>query len=132
MHDVLVLPHRRAALVPEEVTEAIATYYRRVTTTASPMGRLVGAVMAVLLVTLIVQAATGDVEAWVSAVSIPAALLAIGLAMARVFPAAVRLGARRDPQPDQGRIARGICRDHVFCLAAMVLVLSAQLVGALA
>jgi hypothetical protein len=68
----------------------------------------------------------------VSAVSIPAALVGVGLAMARIFPQAVRLGARLDPQPEQGKIAREILYAHVLCLAAMVTLLSAQLVGALA
>jgi hypothetical protein len=132
MHDVLVWPQRREAQMPEEVTEAIATYYRRVTTDASPMGRLVGLVMGVLVVTLVVQAVTGDAEVWVSGVSIPAALVGVGLAMARIFPQAVRLGERRDPQPRQGEIAREIFRAHVLCLAAMVTLLSAQLIHALA
>jgi hypothetical protein len=130
MFDVQVLPHRRSPEVPEPVTESIAAYYRRVTTTASPMGSLVGLVMAVLLVTLVVQAVTADTAVWVSAVSIPAAGAAIALAMARVFPRAVRLGARTEPQTQQGEIARSIFRDHVLCLAAMVTLLSVQLVAA--
>jgi transcriptional regulator of acetoin/glycerol metabolism len=130
MFDVQVLAHRRSPEVPESVTESIATYYRRVTTTASPMGTLVGIVMAVLLITLVVQAVTADVAVWVSAVSIAAAAAAIGLAMARVFPRAVRLGERSQPQTEQSEIARSIFRDHVLCLAAMVILLGVQLVWA--
>ena len=130
MFDVQVLAHRQSAEVPESVTESIATYYRRVTTTASPMGTLVGVVMAVLLVTLVVQAATADVAVWVSAVSIAAAAAAIGLAMVRVFPRAVRLGSRSQPQIEQSEIARSIFRDHVLCLAAMVTLLGVQLAAA--
>ena len=44
MFDVQVLPHRGAD-VPESALESIARYYRRVTTGASPMNRLVAAVM---------------------------------------------------------------------------------------
>ena len=127
MFDVQVLPHRRSPQVPESVTESIASYYRRVTTTASPMGTLVGLVMAALLITLVIQAATAEVPVWVSAVSIPAAAAAIALAMARVFPRAVRLGERSQPQTEQGEIARTIFRDHVICLAAMVTLLGVQL-----
>ena len=47
------------------------------------MGRLVGLTMVVLLVALVVQAIRGDQPVWVSVVSIPAALLGIGLAAAR-------------------------------------------------
>ncbi len=130
MFDVQVLAYRQSPEVPESVTESIATYYRRVTTTASPMGTLVGVVMAVLLITLVVQAATADVAVWISAVSIVAAAAAIGLAMARVFPRAVRLGARSQPQTEQGEIARSIFRDHILCLAAMVTLLGVQLVWA--
>jgi hypothetical protein len=130
MFDVQVLAHRRSPEVPESVTESIATYYRRVTTTASPMGTLVGVVMAVLLITLVVQAATAEAAVWVSAVSIAAAAAAIGLAMARVFPRAVRLGERSQQQAEQSEIARSIFRDHVLCLAAMVTLLGVQLVAA--
>jgi len=130
MFDVQVLAHRRSPEVPESVTESIAAYYRRVTTTASPMGTLVGVVMTVLLITLVVQAATADVAVGVSAVSIAAAAAAIGLAMARVFPRAVRLGERSQPQAEQSEIARSIFREHVLCLAAMVTLLGVQLVWA--
>jgi hypothetical protein len=130
MFDVQVLAHRRSPEVPESVTESIATYYRRVTTTASPMGTLVGVVMAVLLITLVVQAATAEAAVWVSAVSIAAAAAAIGLAMARVFPRAGRLGERSQPQAEQSEIARSIFRDHVLCLAAMVTLLGVQLAAA--
>jgi formate hydrogenlyase subunit 3/multisubunit Na+/H+ antiporter MnhD subunit len=94
------------------------------------MGTLVGVVMAVLLITLVVQAATAEAAVWVSAVSIAAAAAAIGLAMARVFPRAGRLGERSQPQAEQSEIARSIFRDHVLCLAAMVTLLGVQLAAA--
>ena len=40
----------------DAAVDSIATYYRRVTTDASPMGRLVGLVMLALLILLVVQA----------------------------------------------------------------------------
>ncbi|TMF10854.1 MAG: hypothetical protein E6I38_04870, partial [Chloroflexi bacterium] len=97
MFDVQVWRDRRSPQVTEEALDSIGRYYRRVTTTASPMGRLVGLTMAVLLVALVVQAIWGDEPLWVSVVSIPAALLGIGLAAARIFGKAQRLGTRRDP-----------------------------------
>jgi hypothetical protein len=130
MFDVQVLAHRRSPQVPAEVTGSIAAYYRRVTTTASPMGRLVGLVMVVLVAALIAQAATEDVPLWVSIVSLPAALFATGLAAARVFQRARRLGARTDPPEVQSTLARSILRDHLFCLAAMTLLLAVQLAAA--
>ena len=130
MFDVQVLPHRRSREVPEAVLESISAYYRRVTTTASPMGRLVGLAMVVLLAALAWQAVDGAAPGWVSAVSLPAAVLAIGLAILRVFGRARRLGARSDPPDVQSRLARSICRDHLICLAAMVTVLATQLAAA--
>jgi hypothetical protein len=126
MFDVQVLPHRGAPDVPERVMDSIAAYYRRVTTIASPMGRLVALVMVVLLVALVARAARGDASLWVSAVSLPAALLATGLAIGRIFGAARRLGARLDPPAVQSALARRICREHLICLAAMVIVLAVQ------
>jgi hypothetical protein len=130
MFDMQVLAHRHSAEVPDLVLESISAYYRRVTTTASPMGRLVGLTMLVLLALLIAQAARGDAPAWVSALSLSAAGLAIGLAIARVFGAARRLGARIDPPDVQGGLARRILRDHLICLAAMVVLLAVQLTSA--
>jgi hypothetical protein len=130
MFDVQVARHRAEPLLSEPVLGSIAAYYRRVLTTASPMGRLVGVVMLVLLAGLVYQAADGDTPTWVSAVSIVAALTGIGLAAARVVRAAVRLGARTDSLDVQTTLARSILRDHLICLAAMIVVLAVQLAGA--
>jgi hypothetical protein len=130
MFDVQVIRHRGSAVLPEEVLDSISRYYRRVTTTASPMGRLVGLAMAVLLVGLVVQGALGEAPFWVSIVSIPAALLAIGLAVVRVFGRARRLGERKDSEAVQSDLARSICRDHFVCLGAMSLLLAVQIAGA--
>lgn len=127
MFDVQVFRHRRAAEVPTQVLESISAYYRRVTTTASPMGRLVGIVMAILLVDLGVQAAIGDVAVWVSVVSLAVALLGVGLAAVRVFRRARRLGGGSDSQAVQSALARSIFRDHVICLLAMFTLLGVQL-----
>ena len=130
MFDTQVWRHRRSPQVPEAALESIAAYYHRVTTTASPMGRLVGLVMVVLLAALTMQAISGDEPLWVSAVSIPAALIGIGLAVARIFRWARRLGTRRDPPAVQSELARGIFRAHLVCLAAMLTVLAVPLTGA--
>ncbi len=129
MFDVQVMPHRGAPVVPEHVTDSIATYYRRVTTDASPMGRLIALVMVCLLALLVWQAARGGTPAWVSVVSLVAAVAAIGLAIGKVVPAAVRLGSQRDPHPTQSALARSIFRDHVLFLGLMVTVLVVQLAG---
>jgi hypothetical protein len=131
MFDIQVWRHRRSPELPEAVLSSIAAYYRRVTTTASPMGRLVGLTMLGLLAALILQAVWGDEPLWVSVVSIPAALIGIGLAIARIFGQARRLGTRRDPPAVQSELARGIFRAHIVCLAAMVTLLLVQLAGGL-
>jgi hypothetical protein len=86
--------------------------------------------MVVLLAALVAQAATGDAPVWVSAVSLPAAALAIGLATVRVFGRARRLGTRDDSIDVQSGLARSILRYHLVCLAAMTVVLAVQLAGA--
>jgi hypothetical protein len=129
MFDVQLWPHGNASPPPTEQLDSISAYYHRVTTTASPMGRLVALVMLALIAGLITQAIRGDAPVWVSAVSITAAAIGIGLAGARTLPAARRLGARLDPLDARHRAGRGILRDHLVCLAAMVTVLVTQLVG---
>ncbi|MEO8456686.1 MAG: hypothetical protein ABI559_02630 [Chloroflexota bacterium] len=129
MFDVQVFRHRAEPRVPDEALDSIAAYYRRVTTTASPMGRLVALVMLVVLVAVIVQAARGDVDVWVTVVSILAALTGFGLAGVRVVPRAQRLGAKGDPREVQSTMARSIFRDHLICIAAMVTLLAVQLIA---
>src|SRR5207253_3844383 len=114
-----MLAHRDGAVAPGRVLASIAAYYRRVTTDASPMGRLVSIVMLVLIAALIAQAVHGDAPVWVSVVSFVAAAIGIGLAAVRVFAAARRLGQRIDPPDVQTRAARGILRSHIICLAAI-------------
>ncbi len=130
MFDVQLRAHRAPSEASTSALDSISAYYRRVTTTASPMGRLVALVMLVLIAGLITQAFRGDAPVWVSAVSIPAAAIGIVLAGARTLPAAQRLGARVDPMEVRHRAGRGILRDHLICLAAMTTLLVTQLVGA--
>jgi hypothetical protein len=127
MFDVQVWRHRAADTVPEEVLASIAGYYRRVTTDASPMSRLISLDMAVLLGLLVWQAARGGTAGWVSVVSFTLAAASIGLALGRVVPAAIRLGGRRDPSDAQSVLARSILRDHITFLILMVTLLVLQL-----
>ena len=113
----------------DDAVESIATYYRRVTTEASPMGRLVGLVMLTLLILLTAQAASGGTPGWVSLVSLVGAGAAIVLALTRVVPHAVRLGARSDAPDTREALARSILREHLVFLALMITVLVVQLVG---
>ena len=130
MFDTQMLAHRGASVAPDSVLASNAAYYRRVTTDASPMSRLVSVVMLVLIAGLIAQAARSDAPVWVSVVSFVAAAVAIGLAAVRVFGAARRLGQRADPVDAQTRAARAILRNHVICLVAMATLLAVQLFAA--
>ena len=113
--------------VPEEVLASIATYYRRVTTTARPMNRLVAAVMVGTLGSIIAQIARGEHPHWLGWVSLLLAGVPIVLAGAHTVPSAVRLGSRRDPIPHQQQLAKSILRDHVLCAVAILTLLVVQL-----
>jgi hypothetical protein len=129
MFDVQVIAHRHEPQVPDDVVDSIATYYKRVTTDASPMGRLISLVMAVLVGLLVWQAARGGTPGWVSIASLVGAAAAIGLALGRVVPDAVRLGSGVGEPASRSALARGILRDHLAFLTVMVAVLVVQLVG---
>jgi hypothetical protein len=129
MFDVQILRHR-AAEIPEDVLASIAGYYRRVTTTARPMNRLVAAAMLATIAAIVVQIAKGDAPRWAAWTSLALAVLAIGIAAAHTVSSAIRLGARTDAPEDQARLARSICRDHLVSFAAIILLLVVQLAAA--
>lgn len=118
---------RRAEDVPAPTLTSISTYYRRVTTTARPMNRLVALAMLVTIAALAAQLARGDVPTWVSVASLVLVGGPVGLAAVRTVPAAVRLGAATDPREAQGRLARSIWRDHLVCITGIVALLVVQL-----
>ena len=111
---------------------SIATYYRRVTTDARPMNRLVAFAMLVTLVSIGFQVAAviaGDTTAW-ALVAVPLALGPILLAGARTVPSAVRLGQTSASGPAELTLARRILGDHVLCFAGIAGVLLVQVVVA--
>ncbi len=130
MFDVLALRARAGEEVPEESLAQIATYYRRVTTTASPMNLLISAVMAGMIAVLTLQLFRGDGARLHAAVSLALCGVPIGLALSRVFPNAMRLGSRVDALQEQSRLARAICIDHLMCLAAILAFLALRFAAA--
>ena len=126
MFDVQVLPHRGHEL-PEEALASIASYYRRVTTAARPMNRLIALVMIATLAAIVVEIVQRDGPTWVPWASLALAVPPIALAGGRTVPSAVRLGARRDPTQRQSALARSICRQHLFCVTAIAALLALQL-----
>jgi hypothetical protein len=126
MFDVQVLKHHEPQL-PEEVLASIAAYYRRVTTAARPMNRLIALAMLATLAAIIVQITAGEGPRWVPWASLVVAIAPISLAAARTVPSAVRLGSRSDPPLRQSSLARAICRQHLFCASAIAALLVLQL-----
>lgn len=126
MFDVQVLGKPGKEL-PEEVLASIASYYRRVTTAARPMNRLIAAVMLATLAAIGAQLADTHAPAWVGWISLALAASAIARAATRTVPSAVRLGARSDSRARQSALARSLWRDHVGCATAIAGVLVLQL-----
>jgi hypothetical protein len=126
MFDVQVLGHRDGSL-PEGVLASIAGYYRRVTTAARPMNRLISTVMLATLAAIVVEIVRGEPRQWVAWASLALAVAPIALAGTRIVPSAARLGARTDPPARQSTIAMDIFRGHVLCAALIAALLALQL-----
>jgi hypothetical protein len=114
-------------VLSDEVLESIAGYYRRVTTDAFPMNRLVAAVMLATIGCVIAEVARADRPRWAAWTSLPLVLAPVFLAGARTVPSAVRLGSRADAVDRQSALARAILRDHLLCAAWIAALLALQL-----
>jgi hypothetical protein len=123
MFDVQVLrsPADEAAAI-----ESIAAYYRRVTTAARPMNRFVALAMLVTLGALVAEVVGDDVSNTIAVASLILAAVPIGLAGTRTVPRAIRLGQQQDAPEWQSRAARVILREHLTCLAFVVVLLVVQ------
>jgi hypothetical protein len=122
MFDVQV---RHAEIAPGALN-SISTYYRRVTTDARPMSLGVSVAMLATLVAIVVEIAA-DNPAWVGWISLPLAFGPMALAITRTVPAAVRLGAATDPEPEQIPIARRVLGDHIISFVCIAAVIAVQL-----
>jgi hypothetical protein len=129
MFDVQALRSREREL-PEETLASIAGYYRRVTTTARPMDRLVALMMLVTLAAIVAELVRGDVPAAVGWTSLVLAAAPITLAATHTLPNAVRLGSREDTVERQSALARSVGRDHLLCLASIAALLVLQVASA--
>jgi len=125
MFDVQALRGREGDL-PEAALSSIAGYYRRVTTTARPMDRLIALVMLLTLAAIVAEIVRGDVHAWVGWTSLVLAAAPIALAATRTLPKAVRLGAREDTVGRQSALARSVGREHLLCLLSIAALLALQ------
>jgi hypothetical protein len=113
MFDVQVVRHRSAGgPLPDEVLASIAGYYRRVTTTARPLNRLVALVMLATVGTVVVQLVRDELPTWASVSSLALIVAAVSIAATSTVPS---------------RLARSILRDHVLCAAGISALLVIQL-----
>jgi hypothetical protein len=129
MFDVQV--RRQAAdPLPPDVLASISAYYRRVTTDAYPMNRLVALVMLLTLAAIAAEIAGSSVPWWIGWGSIAVALSGFVPTLTRTVPNARRLGSGQDAPDGQSTLARAIYRDHRLSFARMSLVLGLQLAAA--
>jgi hypothetical protein len=117
----------RTGDLPHDVVASIAGYYRRVTTTARPMNRLVATVMLATLAALVAEIGTGREPAWGVWGGLVLTVAGVGLAAVRTVPNAVRLGRGAGELAVQSELARSILRDHLLCALAIAAALFVQL-----
>jgi hypothetical protein len=128
MFDVQTRKHA-GKLLPPEVLTSISAYYRRVTTEAYPMNRLVALVMVLTLAAICAQIMQGENPWWIGWGSIALAGSGVVFTITRTVPNARRLGSATDSAVQQSTLARAICRDHMLSFARMVGVLGLQLMA---
>jgi hypothetical protein len=120
MFDVQTRKHKSDPL-PSTVLASISAYYRRVTTDAYPMNRLVA------LVAISAEIVQGQNPWWIGWGSLLLAGSDFAPTLMRTVPNARRLGVATDSAEEQTRLARAIFRDHMLSLARMFAVLVLQL-----
>jgi hypothetical protein len=128
MFDVQTDKHSGDAL-PSEVLASISAYYRRVTTDAYPMNRLIALVMLLTLAAICAEIVQGRIAWWICWGSLLLAASGFVPTMMRTVPNARRLGSAQDSPQEQSRLARAVCRDHKFSFARMSTVLALQLIA---
>ncbi len=115
--------------LPPEVLASISAYYRRVTTEAYPMNRLIAVVMLLTLAAICAEIVQGENPWWIGWGSIALAGSGFVPTRMRTDPTARRLGRATDSAAEQSRLARAICRDHMFSFARISAVLVLQLIA---
>ena len=128
MFDVQTRKHSGDPLSPE-VLASISAYYRRVTTEAYPMNRLVALVMLLTLAAICAEIVRGENPWWIDWGSLVLAGSGFVPTMTRTVPNARRLGMGTDTAEEQSRLARTVCRDHMVGFARMLVVLGLQLIA---
>ena len=128
MFDVQSRKHASDPL-PTEVLASISAYYRRVTTEAYPMNRLVALVMLLTLAAIVAEIVEGVQPWWIGWVSLALVVSGVASTLRRTVPNARRLGGARDTPEMQSTLARAIFRDHLFSFGRTCVVLGLQLIA---
>ena len=118
-----------ANVLPSDVLASISADYRRVTTEAYPMNRLVALVMLLTLAAICVEIVRGEYAWWIAWGSLLVAASGFVPTLMRTVPNARRLGTAQDSPEEQTRLARAICRDHMLSFARMSVLLILQLIA---
>ena len=129
--DLMFDVQARGVTVGAEAVVSISTYYRRVTTDARPMNRLVVLAMLVTLGAIIAELVNDETAPWVGWASLVLALGPMLTAGLRTVPRAVRLGAATDTAETQGRMAARILHEHMLCFVSIGALITVQLVSAI-
>ncbi len=112
-----------------EQLATLATYYRRVTTDADPMGSLISLVMIVALLGCVVQLSRGRLPLWLRLATLGTLLAPVLTALIVIVPSAVRLGSGADEAEVQSALARTILTGHLWCLVSIVAFVILQIVA---
>lgn len=126
MFDVQTRGHNTEAL-PAEVLASISAYYRRVTTDAWPMNRLVALMMIVVIAAVVGEIVEDENPAWLTWGSLALAFFGFAVTRLRTLPNAIRLGQTQDAPELQSQLARSVFRDHAFGFARTLVLLALQL-----
>lgn len=128
--DLMFDVQARGTTVDSDAVQSISTYYRRVTTDARPMNKLVVVAMLTTLTAIIVEITTGGFAGWIGWASLALALPPMLIAGFRTVPRAVRLGAASDRADEQARMAQRILREHIVCFILIAALIAVQLTSA--
>ena len=118
-----------AEVLPSEVLASISAYYRRVTTEAYPMNRLVAVVILLTLAAIGTEIVRGGYAWWIGWGSLLLAGSGFLATITRTVPNARRWGTAADAPGEQTRLARVIYHDHMFSFMRMSVVLILQLIA---
>jgi hypothetical protein len=107
-------------LPAEAAVPAIVSYYGNATIGAYPLNRLIALVMIATAGGALYQLLRGRIPRSLAGAAAAFSSIAVGLALTRIVPNAMRLGSGGGSLTEHAALARSICYDHLLCLALMV------------